>query len=225
MGWAQRRPCPYPELLLVSALNPEAGSARGTSLLRGLPFVSEILLKIYHTLGVNWDRLGNVRFAVTCKPDPSGLYAGERAAKWPRSGQRAMRSSQVSDFVAVGDVSIQAIGADNQILDSEVPVRPMLEQIVAKLGVPPLPAGALLVLHRADVQPAGGYAHQRAGRLPSGAHPGHPEDLPHVAYLAGYGPECAVQWEEITMQDEVDHANARYLTARARQLEQKEEEL
>ena len=37
---AQRRPCPYPELLLVSALNPEAGSARGTSLLRGLPFVS-----------------------------------------------------------------------------------------------------------------------------------------------------------------------------------------
>lgn len=34
---AQRRPCPYPELLLVSALNPEAGSARGTSLLRGCP--------------------------------------------------------------------------------------------------------------------------------------------------------------------------------------------
>ena len=134
---AQRRPCPYPELLLVSALNPEAGSARGTSLLRGLPFVSEILLKIYHTLGVNWDRLGNVRFAVTCKPDPSGLYAGERARQMAQEWQRAMRSSQVSDFVAVGDVSIQAIGADNQILDSEVPVRQMLEQIVAKLGVPP----------------------------------------------------------------------------------------
>ena len=55
--------------------------------------------------------------------------------------QRAMRSSQVSDFVAVGDVSIQAIGADNQILDSEVPVRQMLEQIVAKLGVPPFLLG------------------------------------------------------------------------------------
>lgn len=31
------------------------------------------------------------------------------------------------------------------------------------------------------------------------------------------------EWEQITMQDEVDHANARYLNARARQLERKEE--
>ena len=77
---------PLSQLLLISALNPEAGSVRGTSLLRGLPFVSETLLKIYKTLGVNWDRLGNVRFAVTCKPDPSGLYAGSAPSRWPRSG-------------------------------------------------------------------------------------------------------------------------------------------
>ncbi|MFR5135305.1 MAG: hypothetical protein ACLTEG_09475, partial [Acutalibacter sp.] len=41
--------------------------------------------------------------------------------------------------------------------------------------------------------------------------------------LAGYDPQCRVEWEQITMQDEVDHANARYLNARARQLERKEE--
>ena len=222
---AQRRPCPYPELLLVSALNPEAGSARGTSLLRGLPFVSEILLKIYHTLGVNWDRLGNVRFAVTCKPDPSGLYAGERARQMAQEWQRAMRSSQVSDFVAVGDVSIQAIGADNQILDSEVPVRQMLEQIVAKLGVPPF----LLGLSWSSTER---MSSQQADMLTSELDAYRRVLTPVIRKicrtwltLAGYGPECAVQWEEITMQDEVDHANARYLTARARQLEQKEEEL
>ena len=105
-GKEGKRLCPYPQLLLLSALHPEAGSLRGTSLLRGLPFVSEILLKIYKTLGVNWDRLGNVRFAVTCKPDPSGLYAGERARQLAGEWQRAMRSGEVSDFVAVGDVSI-----------------------------------------------------------------------------------------------------------------------
>ena len=222
---AQRRPCPYPELLLVSALNPEAGSARGTSLLRGLPFVSEILLKIYHTLGVNWDRLGNVRFAVTCKPDPSGLYAGERARQMAQEWQRAMRSSQVSDFVAVGDVSIQAIGADNQILDSEVPVRQMLEQIVAKLGVPPF----LLGLSWSSTER---MSSQQADMLTSELDAYRRVLTPVIRKicrtwltLAGYGPECAIQWEEITMQDEVDHANARYLTARARQLEQKEEEL
>ncbi len=37
--------------------------------------------------------------------------------------------------------------------------------------------------------------------------------------LEGLSRECEVVWEEITMQDEVDHANARYYTARARKLE------
>ena len=50
-------------------------------------------------------------------------------------------SNQVSDFVAVGDVNVKVIGADNQILDSNIPVRQMLEQIVAKLGIPPFLLG------------------------------------------------------------------------------------
>ena len=60
-------PCRYPELILTSALNPMPGSAMGSSILKGLPFVSEVLLKIYRTVGINWERMGNVRFAVTCK--------------------------------------------------------------------------------------------------------------------------------------------------------------
>ena len=219
-GKEGKRLCPYPQLLLLSALHPEAGSLRGTSLLRGLPFVSEILLKIYKTLGVNWDRLGNVRFAVTCKPDPSGLYAGERARQLAGEWQRAMRSGEVSDFVAVGDVSIQAIGADNQILDSEVPVRQMLEQIVAKLGVPPF----LLGLSWSSTER---MSSQQADMLTSELDAYRRVLTPVVGKicdtwlaLEGYEPGCRVEWEEITMQDEVDHANARYLTARAKKLEQ-----
>lgn len=44
---------PRPELLLYSVLNPEPGAVAGTSLLRGLPFVSRILLQIYNTIGQN----------------------------------------------------------------------------------------------------------------------------------------------------------------------------
>lgn len=220
----KKRSCPYPQLLLISALNPEAGSVRGTSLLRGLPFVSEILLKVYKTLGVNWDRLGNVRFAVTCKPDPTGLYAGERARQMAEEWKRAMRSGEVSDFVAVGDVSIKAIGADNQILDSDVPVRQMLEQIVAKLGVPPF----LLGLSWSSTER---MSSQQADMLTSELDAYRRVLTPVIRKicrtwltLAGYDPWCNVEWDEITMQDEVDHANARYLNAQARQLEQKEEE-
>lgn len=132
----------WPELVYHTALNPAPGSAKGHSLLQGLPFVSDILVKIFHTIGVNWDRAGNVRFAVTCRPGADdGAFAAEHAQQMADEWSQAMKPGSQNDFVAVGDVSIQVIGADKQILDSEVPVRQMLEQIVAKLGVPPFLLG------------------------------------------------------------------------------------
>ena len=220
-GAEGRRECPYPQLLLVSALNPEAGRPWGVSVLRGLPFVSQVLLQVYHTLGVNWERLGNVKFAVTCKPDGlGGMLAGDRARQVAREWKRAMTSREPCDFVAVGDVSIRAIGADNQILDSQVPVRQMLEQIVAKLGVPPF----LLGLSWSSTER---MSSQQADMLTSELDAYRRVLTPVVGKicdtwlaLEGYEPGCRVEWEEITMQDEVDHANARYLTARAKKLEQ-----
>ena len=53
----------------------------------------------------------------------------------------AGRDGRVRDFVAVGDVDIKVIGADNQVLDSEVPVRQILEQFVARTGIPPFLLG------------------------------------------------------------------------------------
>ncbi len=217
-----KRECPYPDLLLLSALNPPAGSSLGTSLLRGLPFVSDILLKIYKTVGINWERLGNVRFAVTCKPDGAGGFpAADRARQMAEEWKRAMRGREVSDFVAVGDVSIKAIGADNQILDSEVPVRQMLEQIVAKLGLPPF----LLGLSWSSTER---MSSQQADVLTSELEAYRRLLTPVVRKIAGtwlvlrgYSPQCQVEWDDITMQDEVDHANAGYLAARARQIEEK----
>ena len=58
-------------------------------------------------------------------------YAKNVHSKLPQSGaSAASAASDISDFVAVGDVGIKVIGADNQILDSEVPVRQMMEQII-----------------------------------------------------------------------------------------------
>ena len=63
----QMRPLPYPHLLLFTTLNPEPGAPYGVSIFRGMPFLADILLKIYTTLGVNWERAGNVRYSVICK--------------------------------------------------------------------------------------------------------------------------------------------------------------
>ena len=64
-GAEQAKPLRRPELILFSALNPPAGQAIGVSLLRGLPFVSSVLLKIFRSVGQNFERMGNLRYAVT----------------------------------------------------------------------------------------------------------------------------------------------------------------
>lgn len=140
-------PLPYQELLLFTPFNPEADSPYGVSLMRSMPFLTEILLKIYQSIGINWERAGNVRFAVIYKPQGDILdksYALERSQQIAREWSAAMQSGKngsIRDFIAVGDVEIKVIGAENSIPDSEVPVRQILEQLVSRTGIPPFMLG------------------------------------------------------------------------------------
>ncbi len=67
-GGGEAAPFPYQELLLFTPFNPETDSPYGVSLLRSMPFLSEILMKIYASTGANFERSGNVRYAVVYKP-------------------------------------------------------------------------------------------------------------------------------------------------------------
>ena len=215
-------PVRYPGLILKSVLNPEPGSVYGTSLLKGLPFVSEILLKIFNTVGVNWDRLGNVRYAVTYKPQNDALdkaYAAERAQQIADAWSRAMREENtVRDFIAVGDVQVQAIGSDNRMLSSEIPVRQLLEQIVAKLGIPPF----LLGLSWSSTER---MSSQQADILTSEIDAYRRELEPVVlqiceTYLRFEGYDCPVEieWEPLTLQDITALSQAALLDAQREKL-------
>ena len=94
------------------------------------------------------------------------------------------RSGDVRDLVAVGDVDIRVIGADAPVLDSQVPVRQVMEQIVAKTGIPPFML-AELELHGADERSAGGYADHGNHRPPPDTDAGGGKNLPDVAADAG----------------------------------------
>lgn len=216
-------PAAYPELVITAALQPAHGNSPGISILHGLPFVSGILMKVYHCLGVNWDRLGNLRFAVTYKPSADGTdraYAKERAQQIAQEWSRAMQAGDgVSDFVAVGDVNIRVIGSDNQILDSEVPVRQMLEQIVAKLGVPPFLLGLSwssterMSSQQADILTSELECYRRL------LNPAVERICRLWLALHGFEPSCTVCWDNITLQDDVDLAEARLKNAQAAQIE------
>ncbi len=218
-GYGKFSPVKYPNLVLALAHNPEPDNLYGTSILKGLPFVSDILLKIFNTTGINWQRVGNVRFAVTYKPQNDVLdkaYAQERAMQMASEWANTMSSSNdVRDFVAVGDIGIKAIGADNQILDSEIPVRQMLEQIVAKLGVPPF----LLGLNWSSTEK---MSYQQADILTSELEAYRTELNPIIIKICrlwlslnGYNCDFEINWSEITLQDITELAQSRYYDAQS----------
>ena len=130
--------------ILLTALHPTADCPEGNSLLKGMPFVTSVLLKIFDSVGTNFERIGNLRYAVTYKPNDAmdSAFSADRAAEIAKEWSAAMSDHEsVRDFVAVGDVDIKVIGADNNMIETEIPVRQMLEQIVAKTGIPPFMLG------------------------------------------------------------------------------------
>ena len=222
----QLRALPYQHLLLLTTLNPEVAHPYGVSLLRSMPFLADILLKIYQTIGVNWERAGNVRYAVVCKPSGDSLEraaAGEHAETIAREWSEAMQDSKngtVRDFVAIGDVSVKVIGADGQILDSEVPVRQLLEQLVAKTGLPPF----LLGLSWASTER---MSQQQADMLTSElwairrtVEPALERICELWLRLNGYSCTPRICWDDITLQDLVEEAQAALYRAQAKQLTQ-----
>lgn len=213
---------PRQELILFSALNPEPGSILGTSLLRGLPFISDVLLTIYNTIGENWEHAGNLRYAVTYKPADGDTDAGiarDRANQICRAWQDAMSSKEtVKDFVAVGDVSVKVIGADNNVLSSEIPVRQLMEQIVAKTGLPPYMLGFSWSTTERMSQ-------QQADMLTTELEAYRKIITPVLMKIAAKYMEVNslylpvnIKWADITLQDETEHAKARLYNAQADKL-------
>lgn len=213
---------PRQELILFSALNPEPGSILGTSLLRGLPFISDVLLTIYNTIGENWEHAGNLRYAVTYKPADGDTDAGiarDRANQICRAWQDAMSSKEtVKDFVAVGDVSVKVIGADNNVLSSEIPVRQLMEQIVAKTGLPPYMLGFSWSITERMSQ-------QQADMLTTELEAYRKIITPVLMKIAAKYMEVNslflpvnIKWADITLQDETEHAKARLYNAQADKL-------
>ena len=209
---------PYQELLLFTPLNPETDNPYGVSLLRSLPFLTDILMKIYHAIGVNWERCGNVRFAVTCRGG-DGTGAAERGRILAEEWSRAMRDGDtVRDFVAVGDVDIRVIGGDAPILDSQVPVRQVMEQIVAKTGIPPFMLG--LSWNSTERMSA-----QQADMLTTEITAIRRTLTPTVErvcrlWLRMHGFTCGFEviWDDINLQDQVEEAKAALYREQARKL-------
>ena len=135
---------------------------------------------------------------------------------------QSTRNGSVRDFVAVGDVDIKVIGADGPILDSQVPVRQILEQLVARTGIPPFMLGLSwssterMSTQQADLLTSEITAIRRSlepmltriGEL--------------WLQLHGYDDRLEILWEDINLQDLVEEARAQLYQAQAEQIKRGE---
>ena len=214
------RPLPYQHLLLFTTWNPEPGNPYGVSLFRGMPFLADILMKIYNAIGVNWDRAGNVRYSVICKgsEDMDPAVVQERGKQVAEEWAKAMedgKNGTVRDFVVVGDVEIKVIGGEAPILDSQVPVRQILEQLVAKTGLPPFLLGLnwstteRMSTQQADLLTSELWALRRA------VEPAVMKICRTYLALEGMDPRVEICWDDISLQDITEQAKAELYLAQA----------
>ena len=214
------RPLPYQHLLVFTALNPEPKHPYGVSIFRGMPFLADILMKVYTAIGSNWERAGNVRYSVICKNgealDPA--VAQQRSQQIASAWAGAMEDSKngtVRDFVAMGDVEIKVIGGEAPILDSQVPVRQMLEQLVAKTGLPPFLLGLnwstteRMSTQQADILTSEIWAFRRA------VEPALEKICKTFLAYEGLDARVKILWDDISLQDITQEAQAELYKAQA----------
>ena len=219
-AYGHMRPLPYQHLLLFTTMHPEPAHPYGVSIYRGMPFLAEILMKIYNTIGSNWERAGNIRYSVICKGsedmDPASVQERGRqmAAEWARAMEDTKNGS-IRDFVAVGDVQIKVIGNEAPILDSDVPVRQIMEQLVAKTGLPPFLLGLSwstterMSTQQADLLTSELWALRRA------VEPAVRKICRTFLALEGMDDRFEIEWDDISLQDITQEAQADLYRAQA----------
>lgn len=213
------KPVKNQKLVIASLFNQQPGTVRGKPLLSGLPFVSSILLRIFSSIKTNWERVGDVRFAVTYTPDSGESFSEENARVIADEWKKAMRSDSVCDFVSVGNVSIKAIGAETDIPDCEVPVRTIMEQIMAKLGIPPFLLGISWSSTERMSQQQADILTSELEYYRASLEPVIRKIVGFHLRLLGYNCDTKVVWDDINLQDTVELSQARLNNAHAMQIE------
>jgi SPP1 gp7 family putative phage head morphogenesis protein len=131
--------------LLYFSINNENQNPYGVPLVRSCEFVSKILATMHNSLANVWERFGDPSFSIiykTSKRDGVDLASRRQTIEDEfNTAIRAKREGKSADFVRAidmnSDIKIDIIGAADQLLEFEVPVRHVQEQIIAKIGLPP----------------------------------------------------------------------------------------
>ena len=163
-----------------------------------------------------------MRYSVVCKndgeldPEAAQEWGDQIAREWARAIEDG-KNGTVRDFVAVGDVEIRVIGSESPILDSQIPVRQIMEQLIAKTGLPPFLLGMSwstterMCAQQADLLTSELWALRRM------VEPALEQICRTYLALEGRDPQVEILWDDISLQDITEEAKADLYMAQAQQ--------
>lgn len=135
-----------PRQLVFAIRRPEADNPYGTSILRSLPFVAQIIVRLQNSTARIWERFGDPSFHVAYKTGNRSVTHTEamgRAQTIAKDLSKAIATKVTGNSVdlatGVGkddEISIEVLGANGEALEIEMPARHMIEQVVAAFGIP-----------------------------------------------------------------------------------------
>lgn len=125
---------------------PEAGNPYGTSKLRSLEFVSQVLVKIQNASSRAWERYGDPPLHLSYKTKNAKLTETQLATRQALLQQELTNAltskakGNSTDLVtatgALDEIAINVIGALGLALDPATPTAMLVDQILTKFGLP-----------------------------------------------------------------------------------------
>lgn len=212
-----------PKVILTAAHDVDNDSPQGNSLFFGLPFVAEIVTSMAKDLRGTWERFGNPSYHIRYLPpdtlaDPHGTIQSRLMAtmmsRW-NALQRARAEGNVGDFGTAGDVEVRVIGAAGEQLEFATPWRTLLEQIVAKTGLPPMMLGLQWQAGERIGAVQAGLVSAMIDAI-RGSVCGEIEYLIRLRQqLVGRSDQFKLTWRDITLIEAIETARADLMTAQA----------
>lgn len=220
--------------LLYAANAPEADNPYGTSKLRSLEFVSQVLLKIDNATGRSWERYGDPPLHLSYKTKNGKLSAEDlEARKVKLQGELAAAlqakaaGNSVDLVTAIGmldEIAISVIGANGIALNPAEAIGGLRDQVHAKFGVPAWLLGLSDAGGAGQAERQSELVIQAAKTRFAGRKPGLTQTVATMLRLRGRtwkrGDWQLVQ-ELPNLQDMMKRAQAQFLMAQAEQVSQR----
>ena len=215
-----------PSHLIYFSIGNENQNPYGTALMRSCEFVSKILVTMHNSLLNVWERFGDPSFSIvykTSRRDGADLAVRRNTiASEFNEAIRLKREGKSADFVRAidkdSDIEIKVIGSEGEELSLEVPARHVIEQIVAKTGLPPWSLGLQwstterLADNQAEVLLAD-IATRQAAKMP------HFYNLVRTLLLlrgrTWKKGDWSLEWAQVNLRDVLKQAQARFMNAQA----------